>query len=117
MAAIGYRLLPGARFPAAQEDVAEAIRYLGSLAETHNLDPDRIALVGRSAGGQIALIRTRCAPYAEGTGPNRWHPQPASRPQRAGRSRRRPGIQRFGMRQTQPEQRAISGSHSGRQGV
>ncbi len=62
VAAIGYRLLPGARFPAAQDDVAEAIRYLGSLAGTHNLDPDRIALVGRSAGGQIALL----AGYAAG---------------------------------------------------
>lgn len=56
VAAIAYRLLPAARFPAAQEDVAEAIRYLGGLAETHNLDPQRIALVGRSAGGQIALL-------------------------------------------------------------
>ena len=56
VAAISYRLLPAARFPAAQEDVAEAIRYLGGLAETHNLDPGRIALVGRSAGGQIALL-------------------------------------------------------------
>ena len=56
VAAIGYRLLPEARFPAPQDDVAEAIRYLGGLAETHNLDPDRIALVGRSAGGQIALL-------------------------------------------------------------
>ena len=62
VAAIGYRLLPDARFPAAQDDVAEAIRYLGSLAETYNLDPDRIALVGRSAGGQIALL----AGYAAG---------------------------------------------------
>ena len=62
VAAISYRLAPGARFPAAQEDVAEAIRYLGGLAETHNLDPTRIALVGRSAGGQIALL----AAYAAG---------------------------------------------------
>ena len=62
VAAIGYRLLPDARFPAAQDDVAEAIRYLGSLAEPYNLDPDRIALVGRSAGGQIALL----AGYAAG---------------------------------------------------
>ena len=62
VAAIRYRLLPDARFPAAQDDVAEAIRYLGSLAETHHLDPDRIALVGRSAGGQIALL----AGYAAG---------------------------------------------------
>ena len=62
VAAISYRLVPEARFPAAQEDVAEAIRYLGSLAETHNLDLERIALVGRSAGGQIALL----AGYAAG---------------------------------------------------
>ena len=37
-------------------------------------------------------------------------------PERAVRGQR-PGIQRLGTRQTQPEQRAISGSHSGRQGV
>ena len=61
VAAISYRLAPGARFPAAQDDLAEAIRYLGTLTETHNLDPDRIALVGRSAGAQIALLAAYAA--------------------------------------------------------
>ena len=56
VAAISYRLAPESRFPAAQEDVANAIAYLTSLADTHGVDPDRIALVGRSAGGQIALL-------------------------------------------------------------
>lgn len=56
VAAISYRLAPGAPFPAAQEDVAAAVRYLKTLNETHGVDPQRIAFIGRSAGGQIALL-------------------------------------------------------------
>ncbi len=56
VAAISYRLAPGAPFPAAQADVAAAVRYLKTLDETHGVDPQRIAFVGRSAGGQIALL-------------------------------------------------------------
>ena len=56
VAAISYRLAPGAPFPAAQEDVAAAVRYLRTLEETHGVDPQRLAFVGRSAGGQIALL-------------------------------------------------------------
>lgn len=56
VAAIDYRLAPRWRFPAAQEDVAAAVAYVKGLAETVGLDPNRIALLGRSAGGQIALL-------------------------------------------------------------
>lgn len=56
VANLGYRLAPAWRFPAAQEDVANAIQYLKDLETTHGVDPSRIALLGRSAGGQIALL-------------------------------------------------------------
>lgn len=56
VAAISYRLAPHVHFPAAQQDVDEAIRYLKGLRDTHGVDPTRIALIGRSAGAQIALL-------------------------------------------------------------
>lgn len=56
VAAIDYRLAPRWRFPAAQEDVAAAISYVKTLGETGRVDPNRIALIGQSAGGQIALL-------------------------------------------------------------
>ena len=62
VASIGYRLAPRWTFPAPQEDLTAAIRYVKDLAVTHSLDPERIALIGRSAGGQIALL----AAYSSG---------------------------------------------------
>ena len=56
VASIEYRLAPRWPFPAAQEDVSAAIDYVKDLAHTHSLNPERIALIGRSAGGQVALL-------------------------------------------------------------
>ena len=42
--------------PAATEDVNTAIDYLKSNAKTLGIDSTRIALIGRSAGGQLALL-------------------------------------------------------------
>jgi acetyl esterase/lipase len=50
-----YRLAPQSPFPAASEDVRAAIAYLRNRAADLRIDPDRIVLLGRSAGGQIAL--------------------------------------------------------------
>jgi acetyl esterase/lipase len=55
VAAIDYRLAPRHRFPTAGQDVRSAIEYLKSHAVELGLDPNRIALVGRGAGGQLAL--------------------------------------------------------------
>lgn len=55
VAAIGYRLAPENPFPAATDDVNAAIDYLKSKAKVFGLDSTRIVLVGRSAGGQLAL--------------------------------------------------------------
>ena len=56
VAAVAYRLAPRWQFPAAQEDLAAALRYVQGLAHSHSLDPERIVLLGRSAGAQIALL-------------------------------------------------------------
>jgi acetyl esterase/lipase len=56
VAAINYRLLPAHAFPAACDDLRAAIDYLKTHAASIGLDPRRIVLLGRSAGGQIALL-------------------------------------------------------------
>jgi acetyl esterase/lipase len=55
VASIDYRLAPGQVYPAQIEDVFSALEFLRSHADGLGLDPARFALLGRSAGGQIAL--------------------------------------------------------------
>ncbi len=62
VAAIDYRLAPTHRFPAAHDDVRAAVDYLREHAAELGIDPSRVVLYGRSAGGHLALL----AAY-------RWH--------------------------------------------
>lgn len=55
VAAIDYRHAPKWPFPAACDDVFRAVDYLKAQAGQFGIDPARIVLLGRSAGGQIAL--------------------------------------------------------------
>jgi acetyl esterase/lipase len=55
VADIIYRLAPRSKFPAARDDTRAAIAFLRSQADKLKIDPNRIVLLGRSAGGQIAL--------------------------------------------------------------
>jgi acetyl esterase/lipase len=55
VAAMNYRLAPRWPFPAASDDVRAAIAFLRGRADSLKIDPNRIVLLGRSAGGQIAL--------------------------------------------------------------
>lgn len=55
VAAINYRLSSDAPLPAPVYDAARAIQYLRSRAEEFNIDPDRIAVTGNSAGGCTSL--------------------------------------------------------------
>src|SRR5262245_42391141 len=51
---ISYRLMhDSSQFGAAVEDVAAAIRFVKAHSARYRVDPDRIALVGESAGGQL----------------------------------------------------------------
>jgi acetyl esterase/lipase len=53
---VGYRLSPGSRFPAAVGDVKCQLGRARERAAELGLDPSGAALLGRSAGGQIALV-------------------------------------------------------------
>lgn len=53
VAAISYRLAPKFQWPAQRDDVLAAIAFLKSHAEQLDIDPARLVLLGRSAGGQI----------------------------------------------------------------
>ena len=54
---IEYRRVgqPGGGYPGTLEDVAAAIDYVAVLAEDYPIDLDRVAVVGHSAGGHLAL--------------------------------------------------------------
>ncbi len=55
VASINYRHAPKWRFPAPVDDVFAAIEFLRANAQQLRVDATRIVLIGRSAGGQIAL--------------------------------------------------------------
>ncbi|HTL71755.1 MAG TPA: pectinesterase family protein [bacterium] len=60
---INYRLAPTNRWPACYEDVQTAIRWVKAHAKEYKGDPDRIALLGYSAGGHlVTLAGTHAAP-------------------------------------------------------
>ncbi|MFC0253471.1 family 43 glycosylhydrolase [Massilia consociata] len=55
-ATVSYRLSGQARYPAAIDDVTEAVRWLRTNAGGFMIDPARVAIAGGSAGGQIAAL-------------------------------------------------------------
>ncbi len=56
VSSIGYRLSQHAKFPAQIEDCKAAVRYLRANVEKYNLDPNRFAAWGGSAGGHLAAM-------------------------------------------------------------
>ena len=53
---INYRLAPTNRWPACFEDVQTAIRWVKAHAAEYRGDPEHIALLGYSAGGQLVTL-------------------------------------------------------------
>ncbi len=55
-AAVNYRLAPEYTFPAMIEDVKCAVRFFRANADLLNLDPERFAALGGSAGGHLVSL-------------------------------------------------------------
>ncbi|MFN8643067.1 MAG: alpha/beta hydrolase [Candidatus Binatia bacterium] len=55
-ASVNYRLAPSSGFPAMLEDVKCAVRYFRANSSTYRVDPNRIGIMGSSAGGQLASM-------------------------------------------------------------
>jgi acetyl esterase/lipase len=57
---VEYRLSGVAKWPAQLEDVQAAIEWVKSHAEDYQIDPQRIGILGRSAGAHLALMAAYC---------------------------------------------------------
>ena len=63
-----YRIYPEVRYPAFLEDGALAVRWAKANAAGFGGDPDRIFLMGHSAGAHIAAMLTNDASWLRGVG-------------------------------------------------
>lgn len=55
-ATVSYRFIKDAPYPACVEDITDAVQWLYKNGEAYGYDPDRIALIGGSAGAYLALL-------------------------------------------------------------
>jgi acetyl esterase/lipase len=71
-ASVGYRLAPRHKYPAQIQDVKCAVRWLRANAERCQIDRERLAALGFSAGGHLALLLglTQAKDGLEGEGGN-----------------------------------------------
>ena len=53
---ISYRLAPTHRFPAALDDVRRGLRHVRANADRLGIDPERLVLMGLSAGAHLAML-------------------------------------------------------------
>jgi len=53
---INYRLAPQFSYPAPEEDVEAAVRFVKQHAKEYKVNPSRIALMGESAGGHLVNV-------------------------------------------------------------
>ena len=70
VATISYRLVPEAPYPACVQDAKNAVRWMRANAAQWHVDPDRIVVIGGSAGGHLSMMVGFSAdvPELEGTG-------------------------------------------------
>lgn len=55
-ATVSYRLLRDGPYPACVEDITDAVQWFFRNGDTFGYDPDRICLVGGSAGAHLAML-------------------------------------------------------------
>src|SRR3982751_4348039 len=65
---INYRLLPTVDMGAITGDVASALGWVHKNIATHGGDPDRLLVMGHSAGGQLAALMCTDDRYAKAQG-------------------------------------------------
>lgn len=51
-----YRLSPEAQYPAALNDLKDALKWMRSVSEKYTIDTSNVAVLGVSAGGQLAAL-------------------------------------------------------------
>ncbi len=56
VASMTYRVAPTSVFPAALEDAKAAIRFLRAHAETFSINPEKVGVMGGSAGGYLSAM-------------------------------------------------------------
>jgi acetyl esterase/lipase len=56
IASVEYRLAPEYPFPAMIEDIKCSVRFLRAHAQELNINPDKIGVIGVSAGGHLAAL-------------------------------------------------------------
>ncbi len=57
-ATVSYRLKNDSIYPACVQDVSDAMHFLFSNATKYGYNPDRVAMIGGSAGGHLVLMTT-----------------------------------------------------------
>ncbi len=55
-ATVSYRFLKEAPYPACVNDIMDAVHFIFQNGEKYNYDPDRICLIGGSAGSHLAML-------------------------------------------------------------
>lgn len=68
VASVEYRTTNEGPFPIQLTDVKAGIRYLKALSDRYNIDPDRVGVMGESAGGYLAAMAALADDPAYDTG-------------------------------------------------
>src|SRR5262249_50910685 len=78
---VGYRLTSEAIWPAQIHDCKAAIRWIRANAKKYNLDPDKIGVVGESAGGHLVAMLGTSGGHKDREGTMGEHKDTSSRVQ------------------------------------